>query len=73
MKGYLMGEMARLFDGPFSIADAHQSLLANDMTTEYYHQMIDAIQHVTAEELRDLARKYLINDQFYVVVAGQHS
>ncbi|MEG0948072.1 MAG: pitrilysin family protein [Bacteroidales bacterium] len=71
MKGYLMGEMARLFDGPFSIADAHQSLLANDMTSEYYHQMIQAIQSVTAEELRDLARKYLINDQFYTVVAGQ--
>lgn len=71
MKGYLMGEMARLFDGPFSIADAHQSLLANDMTTEYYYQMIDAIRTVTAEELRDLARKYFINDQFYVVVAGQ--
>lgn len=71
MKGYLMGEMARLFDGPFSIADAHQSLLANDMTSEYYLQMIDAIKTVTAEELRELARKYLINDQFYVVVAGQ--
>ncbi|MEG1585281.1 MAG: pitrilysin family protein [Bacteroidales bacterium] len=73
MKGYLMGEMARLFDGPFSIADAHQSLLANDMTSEYYHQMIDAIKTVSAEELQELARKYLINDQFYVVVAGQQS
>lgn len=73
MKGYLMGEMARLFDGPFSIADAHQSLLANDMTTEYYYQMIDAIRSVTAEELRELARKYFINDHFYVVVAGQPS
>ncbi|MGL4293823.1 MAG: M16 family metallopeptidase [Bacteroidales bacterium] len=73
MRGYLMGEMARLFDGPFSTADAHQSLLANDMTVEYYSQMISAIQQVKGEELRELARKYFIDDQFYIVVAGQNA
>jgi Predicted Zn-dependent peptidases len=73
MRGYLMGEMARLFDGLFSIADAHQSLIVNHMTTEYFFRMIDAIQTVTAEELQDLARKYLIEENFYIVVAGQQT
>ena len=71
LKGYLMGEMARLFDGPFSIADAHQSLLANNMTVDYYNTMIEAIQNVTSEELRDLANKYLIEDRFYTIISGQ--
>lgn len=71
LKGYLMGEMARLFDGPFSIADAHQSLLANGMTSEYYYQMIRAIQTVTPQELLEIANNYLIDDLFYIVVAGQ--
>ncbi len=71
LKGYLMGEMARLFDGPFSIADAHLSLLANDMDVSYFHNMIAAIQSVTPEELRTLANRYFNIDQMYVVVAGR--
>ncbi|MEG1616542.1 MAG: pitrilysin family protein [Bacteroidales bacterium] len=71
IRGYLMGEIARLFDGPFSIADAHQSLLANNMDTSYYYQMIEAIQSITPDEILDLARKYFIKENFYVVVAGQ--
>lgn len=71
LKGYLLGEMARLFDGPFSIADAHQSLLANNMSVSYYYQMIDAIHSVTAEELKILARKYFIEDNFYTIVSGE--
>lgn len=73
LQGYLMGEMARLFDGPFSIADAHQSLLANDMSTEYYHEMIKAIKTVTPEKLQEMALKYLEKDRFYVVVAGKRT
>lgn len=72
LRGYLMGELARLFDGPFSVADAVQSLLANDMTSEYYRRMIDAVQSVTPEELRELARRYLVDDRFYIVVAGNN-
>ncbi len=73
LKGYLMGEMARLFDGLFSIADAHLSLLANDMDVEYYHKMIAAIKSVTAEELQALAVKYIDVDKLYIVTAGQKS
>ncbi len=71
LKGYLMGEMARLFDGLFSIADAHLSLLANDMDVEYYHNMIAAVKSVTAEELQGLAIKYIDVDKLYIVTAGQ--
>ena len=71
LKGYLMGEMARLFDGPFSIADAHLSLLANDMDVSYFHQMIAAVQTVTPEELRELAFRYFVFDKMYVFVAGR--
>ena len=73
MKSYLMGEMSRLFDGPFSIADAHQSLLANDMTSEYYYNLINTIKSITSEDLMSYAIKYLNKEDFYIVVAGQKS
>jgi predicted Zn-dependent peptidase len=34
--------------------------------------MIDAVQSVTPEELRELARRYLVDDRFYIVVAGNN-
>lgn len=71
LKGYLMGEISRLFDGPFSIADAHQALLANDMDSSYYLNMINGIKDITAEEIITLAKRYFDRDKFYTVICGK--
>ena len=66
-----MGEISRLFDGPFSIADAHQALLANDMDSSYYLNMINGIKDITAEEIITLAKRYFDRDKFYTVICGK--
>lgn len=70
VKSYLMGEMARMFDGPFAQADAQISLIANELPHDYYKKQIDAIASVTSEELQVLANKYLREELFYIAVAG---
>ncbi len=70
VKGYLMGEMLRLFDGPFSTADAYQALIANTMEVDYYYNMVEAIKSIDSEKIMEIANKYFITDRFYTVVCG---
>ena len=70
VKNYLRGEMARTLDSPFSITDYYLSLTANNLSTEYFARQDQAIRRLTADDLLDVARKYLCPEQFYIVVAG---
>ena len=70
VKGYLMGEMLRLFDGPFSTADAYQALIANTMEVDYYYNMVESIKSIDSEKIMEIANKYFITDRFYTVVCG---
>ena len=71
VKSYLSGELARIFDGPFSICDAYISLIANQLDFEYYDRQFMTVQSITAEELQEVACKYFVRDKFYTSVAGQ--
>lgn len=71
VRSYLLGEFARSFDGPFSIADAHISILANQLGFDYYGNQLKVIQSIDSAELLQLARKYLKREDFYVSVAGK--
>lgn len=71
VKSYLSGELARIFDGPFSVCDAYISLIANQLDFEYYDRQFMTVQSITAEELQEVACKYFVRDKFYTSVAGQ--
>lgn len=71
VRNYMMGDFTRSFDGPFAIADAHISLLANNLTTDYYQKQIETIRLIDANTLRELAQKYFDKEQFYLAIAGQ--
>ena len=70
VKSDLMGEMARMFDGPFAQADAQISLTANNLEDDYYQKQIQIIKNISAEEIRDLAIKYFVKENFYTTIAG---
>jgi len=71
VRGYLLGEFARSFDGPFSIADAHISILANQLGFDYYDNQLKVIQSIDPAALLQLARKYLNREDYYISVAGK--
>ena len=70
VRSYLLGELSRLSDGPFSVADAYVSMLANRTTFDYFEKQADSIRNIKSEDLLCLAEKYFSRDVFYTVVAG---
>ncbi|MGL4992847.1 MAG: M16 family metallopeptidase [Bacteroidales bacterium] len=71
VKCYLMGEMARMFDGPFATADAQVSLMANNLDSDYYQRQIDTIRAITSDDIQELANRYLKEELFYIAAAGK--
>jgi predicted Zn-dependent peptidase len=71
VKNYMLGDVARMFDGPFAQADSLISLLEYDLTYDYISQMIDTIKSTSTTQIRNLAIKYLDPDSFSQVVVGK--
>jgi zinc protease len=70
VKRYMMGELLRNFDGPFSTADIYRTLQEYDMDFGFYEKMISTIHSISAEEIKTLAKEYLNPDDFRIVTAG---
>ena len=70
VKNYMMGELLRNFDGPFSSADIYRTLNENNLNFNFYRQMITYLHEVSSEDLRLLAQQYLNPEDFRTVVAG---
>jgi zinc protease len=71
VKNYLLGELLRMFDGPFVLADSFRSILEYGLDYDFYTKTIDTVKNITPEEISALARKYLKEDSFTQVVAGR--
>lgn len=71
VKNYMLGELLRNFDGPFSSSDIYRTLLEFDLDFEFYAQMSREIRTITPDRIQNLAAKYLKKEDFYVVVAGK--
>ena len=67
---FMLGDMARSFEGTFSLADGYISLLANGLTPAFYQEQLETVKNISTAELQKLARKYFTPEDFYVVTAG---
>lgn len=70
VKNYMMGELLRNFDGPFSTIEIYHTLQEYGMDFGFYQNMIDYIRQVTPDELQKKAQQYLLPEDFRVVAAG---
>ena len=68
VKNYLMGSILGDLDGPFHVLGRWKNIILNELDENYFYNSIHAIKTVTAEELRELAKKYLQPEQFYEMV-----
>lgn len=68
VKNYLLGNLLGDLDGPFSILQRWRTLIVNDLDQTHFDNNIRIYKSITAEELRELARKYLNKDHFYELV-----
>lgn len=68
VRNVMMGDFIRSIDGTFEVSERYRQLVATAMTEQFSANYLDAVQHVTPEQLQLLAKKYLTN--LLVVTAG---
>ena len=68
VRNYMMGAILGDLDGPFHIINRWKNLILNGLDENYFYNQINAIKTVSAEELQQLANKYLVPENFYELV-----
>lgn len=68
VKNYLMGVTLGDLDGPFHVISRWKNLILNGLDSDYFSENINTIKNITAEEIQELANKYLVPEEFYELV-----
>lgn len=71
VKSYMIGDLCRSYEGPFSIAEAWIYTEIYQLNHNFYNDSLRNIKEVTKEEIRMLAGKYLCKKELIEVVAGE--
>jgi len=71
VKNYMLGKFLRSIDGPFAMADMIISVLESGSDMSYFNRFTEVIRYISAGELRDLARKYLVPSTFHEIIVGK--
>ena len=61
MMGSILGDL----DGPFQIIGRWKNYILNNLNKDYFYNSINTIKNISADELQQLANKYLQDDDFY--------
>jgi len=70
VRNYMEGELLRMFDGPFALAESFRSVWDFGLDNSYYLRLADKIKSIDADEIISLANTYYNIDELYQVTAG---
>lgn len=68
VRNYMMGTILGDLDGPFQILARWKNIILNGLDESYFYSQINTIKTVSAQELQELANKYLQPEKFYELV-----
>lgn len=68
VKNYMMGSILGDLDGPFHILSRWKSIILNGLPNDHFDRTIQNIKNITAEDLQEIANKYLVPEDFYELV-----
>lgn len=71
VRNYMLGEMCRNYESPFSLSDAWIFVATSGVSDDYFARSLQAVNEITPAEIRDLARQYLCTDNLKEIVAGK--
>ncbi len=66
----ITGELMRLIDGPFGVADVAIENIQSGFSYNYLNDFLKTVSSITPLELREIAREYLSPDDMHCVVVG---
>jgi zinc protease len=70
VRNYMSGEMLRMFDGPFALAESFKSAWEFGLDNNYYFRLSEKIKTIEADEIIELARTYYDIDALYEITVG---
>ena len=65
VKNYMLGTVLGDLDGPFQLIARWKNYVLNNLDENYFYNSVQTIKSTTAEELQELAKKYLNPSDFY--------
>ena len=71
VRNYMLGEMCRNYESPFSILDAWIFIFTSGFNSDYFSRSLGALKEITPNEIQDLARQYLCKETLKEVIAGK--
>lgn len=70
VRNYMSGEMVRMFDGPFALAESFRSAWEFGLDNTYYYRLAEKIKTIDTSEIMELTNKYYNIDDLYEITAG---
>jgi zinc protease len=69
-KNYLLGSFLRNTEGPFNLADRFKILKDYHLSYQYFYEFLAIVKDTNAIQLRELANKYLNENELSIVIVG---
>jgi predicted Zn-dependent peptidase len=70
VRNYMSGEMVRMFDGPFALAESFRSAWEFGLDNSYYYSLAEKIKTIDTDEIIELARTYYNIEELYEITVG---
>jgi zinc protease len=70
VRNYMSGEMVRMFDGPFALAESFKSVWEFGLDNGYFIRLAEKIRTFDPDEIIELAQTYYNIDELYEVTVG---
>lgn len=71
VRNYMLGEMCRSYESPFSLSDAWIFVATSGVGDDYFSRSLHAVNEVTPAEIQELAHRYLCKETLKEAVAGK--
>lgn len=71
VKNYMAGELARSFEGAFSVVDSQIFLVSSGLTEQFYGNTVKTLREITPDDIREMAVKYFSSSKLKISLAGK--
>lgn len=70
VKSYLAGRLLKSVNTPFALAEKFKNMYLYGLTYDFYQNYLKTLETITPQQVRTVANRYLVADQWREVVVG---
>ena len=72
VRSYILGELLKIFDGPFALSEALRSIIDFGLDYDYFDHYINTVKNIQPAKLNELANQYFDENKMIEVIAGKY-